>query len=536
MARGKTKKTGAQRSVQRQPNRQQQHQLPLPEHYDFPPFDQLRFDRVVSTHHPEGAGEEKGRTKDEPELCLVMIQRNEGEDILDGLESLVDASCGRLRRWLILDTGSTDDSPEKITRFFSDKNISGCLVYAPWNFQEHSQFHFGWNRTLALRLATSTLFPPLPPGSVLWMHDADDRILVEEGKREELVRFWQSVLDPRLIGEEDGWKPTIRLGSHDFPRVQLMRERPGHLWYYHEETHEFPCLDAEMDLRTGNPIDQPRRERWSPVRPPFVICAGTHGHRSKTQKSWEKYRKDALRFDEKLKQYPDHFRWIQYGAQSWGDYVNEYMDSPDYDSKVQLCRDLALQGALRSIQLNRDCAKRSVYDADIRYMALYRVAKMMRRFPQQFTQDEWLRVLREAWEQSPKRVEAAFDLMQSLYEANPKSSDAWSIARKILRPSDVDSDGLDRALEKDSAKEDELWDGLTDPGIPTDRSWFLCDLPKYQWYFTFRAGQIAYESGHFRDYFQWSRRCLRSPHTPDRYREWARLNVANARMWIAKQK
>ena len=74
-------------------------------------------------------------------LCLNMIVRDEAEVILDTLENLL--AHVDLTTWVIHDTGSRDDTPERITGFFERAGIPGHLIRRQWE-------SFGANRQYAL--------------------------------------------------------------------------------------------------------------------------------------------------------------------------------------------------------------------------------------------------------------------------------------------------------------------------------------------------------------------------------------------------
>jgi tetratricopeptide (TPR) repeat protein len=72
-------------------------------------------------------------------ICLNMIVKNESKIIT----RLFDTVLPIIDYWIISDTGSTDDTPDIITRYFSEKNIPGSIHSHKWK-------NFGHNRTLAL--------------------------------------------------------------------------------------------------------------------------------------------------------------------------------------------------------------------------------------------------------------------------------------------------------------------------------------------------------------------------------------------------
>ncbi|QEY24584.1 glycosyltransferase [Neisseria animalis] len=94
-------------------------------------------------------------------ICLNMIVKNEAEIIEETLCNILEYIP--LDYWVIADTGSTDDTPERICRFFAEKGIKGELVHHEWK-------HFGHNRQLAMEAAHGK-------ADYLFFFDADDRLV-----------------------------------------------------------------------------------------------------------------------------------------------------------------------------------------------------------------------------------------------------------------------------------------------------------------------------------------------------------------------
>ena len=75
-------------------------------------------------------------------VTLVMIVKDESRVIERCLASVLPV----IDSWVIVDTGSTDDTKEKIKKFFDNVGIPGELHESKW-------VNFGTNRTEALELA-----------------------------------------------------------------------------------------------------------------------------------------------------------------------------------------------------------------------------------------------------------------------------------------------------------------------------------------------------------------------------------------------
>jgi glycosyltransferase involved in cell wall biosynthesis len=102
--------------------------------------------------------------------CLSMIVRNESARIERALKSAVPY----ISSWCILDTGSTDGTPEKIIQFFRDAEVPGELRHGPFE-------DFGQARNLALANARECL-PVYQPKFFLLM-DADMELVVRDRDR-----------------------------------------------------------------------------------------------------------------------------------------------------------------------------------------------------------------------------------------------------------------------------------------------------------------------------------------------------------------
>ena len=94
-------------------------------------------------------------------LCLNMIVRNEASIIVDTLANL----CQHLRfdYWVIVDTGSDDNTAFLINEFFNQRQIPGELIHHKWE-------NFARNRSMALEMAYCKTDYSL-------IFDADDRII-----------------------------------------------------------------------------------------------------------------------------------------------------------------------------------------------------------------------------------------------------------------------------------------------------------------------------------------------------------------------
>lgn len=145
-------------------------------------------------------------------VCLNMIVKNESRVI----ERCLEAAAPHIDYWIIVDTGSEDDTRERIERFFAQRGIPGELHQRPWK-------SFGHNRTEALRLAEGT-------ADYLLLCDADMVLEVH-------AQDWKENL------EADGYAPVQRHtdGSLQYRNLRLINARADgdRRWRYYGSTHEF---------------------------------------------------------------------------------------------------------------------------------------------------------------------------------------------------------------------------------------------------------------------------------------------------------
>jgi glycosyltransferase involved in cell wall biosynthesis len=203
-------------------------------------------------------------------VCLNMIVRDEAaviERCLRSVRPFID-------RWVIVDTGSVDDTPDRVRRCLAD--IPGELHHRPWR-------NFGHNRSEAMQLAKTAL---RDQGYLLFI-DADEQLAHDD-------RFtgWPALTEPAYSLE-------ARFGGISYDRVSLVSAtRP---WRWVGVLHEY--------LDCGEPVAQPRVPGiWITVTPDGARSADPH-----------KYAKDAEVLQQALREEPDNARYVFYLAQSWRD-------------------------------------------------------------------------------------------------------------------------------------------------------------------------------------------------------------------------
>jgi hypothetical protein len=201
-----------------------------------------------------------------PTICLNMIVRDEAHIICEAL----DSAAPHIDRWVIVDTGSTDDTVATIERRMAEHGVPGEIHHRPWR-------DFGSNRTEAIGLATGQ-------ADYLWILDADDLVT--------------GALD--LTGlVADSYLLRYRVG-HAFWRRQIFRS--GLPWRYVGVLHEYPTCDA--------PATEARLEGA------YEVHGRTLGARSTDP---QKYLRDAALLRTVLEHDPEDARALFYLGQSLAD-------------------------------------------------------------------------------------------------------------------------------------------------------------------------------------------------------------------------
>ena len=211
-------------------------------------------------------------------ITLCMIVKDEAHVIERCLASVLPV----IDHWVIVDTGSTDGTQQKIKDFFDRNGIDGELHEIPWK-------DFGYNRSEALRLAQAT------DTDYALMIDADEILVFEQG------------FDPIAFKNNltaDLYNVFAQFGQTRYHRPQLTSNRKK--FYYRGILHEY--VDCHDPIGTR---DFARGFMNTPIQ---------DGARSSDPK---KYEKDAVRFEEALAsgtvEEKDFNRYHFYLAQSYRD-------------------------------------------------------------------------------------------------------------------------------------------------------------------------------------------------------------------------
>jgi tetratricopeptide (TPR) repeat protein len=216
-------------------------------------------------------------------ICLAMIVKNETkvlERCFNSVRKLVDY-------WLICDTGSTDGTQELIKSYWEKEGIKGELY-------EHEWKNFGHNRSLLMKHAKGK-------ADYIITLDAD-----------EVFEFEPDFVMPYL--DKDLYNIWTRKGNTDYQRLQLVSDKFE--WYYKGVCHEYLTY---IEKEGNKPSTQSVLEKIRNIPYP-------DGFRSSDP---NKYKRDALIFEQALLDDPTNSRYIYYLAQSYRD-CNEYDNAIKY--------------------------------------------------------------------------------------------------------------------------------------------------------------------------------------------------------------
>ena len=280
-------------------------------------------------------------------ICLVMIVRDESEVIrrcLDSVAPFID-------HYVIVDTGSSDGTPDIIRTHMEDLKRPGKVYYSQWK-------DYGTNRTESLELSVGIC-------DYRMIIDADDYLEVDE----------PSVFDSLSA---DAYRFAIKLDKLVYHRIQLVKSNQE--WRYVGVLHEFirytgtsPIIDEEL--------------------PGVSMIAGVSGHK-RSIKGKDKYHNDALIFEKELITNPSleeglKERYWFYCAQSYRD--------------AGMC-DRAIKAYQKRIELGG-------WTEEI-YISLLNIARLKASLKSPIEEVE--RAFSIAWEYRPIRLEAGYELMKIL--------------------------------------------------------------------------------------------------------------------------
>lgn len=244
------------------------------------------------------------RDDGKPIICLNAIMKNEAHLFREN-NSMINTLVDKIDYYIIVDTGSTDDSIELVRNFFKKHNVPGEIHEKPF-------VDFGTNRTHALRLCQKHTWIDF-----VFVMDIDD-LFVGDVDLHDIFDLKYDCYEIPLRDQHDTDKPIV---SGDMDSAGMVYKRMcifnnHYNWVYQGSVHEYPECTNKKNKQVGKIEDA-------------YILSRRLGDRSKKT---DKYLRDAKMFENALKKEPNNQRNLFYCARSWFDY-QEYEKAMHYYQK-----------------------------------------------------------------------------------------------------------------------------------------------------------------------------------------------------------
>jgi len=227
-------------------------------------------------------------------ICLNMIVKNEQAVI----ERLLNSVSPYIDSYLIIDTGSDDQTPYIIHEYMNKKSISGEVHFREW-------VNFGHNRQEALELAIKNN----KANWVLFI-DADEELVCHN-------KNWHLELEPNL-----SYQLEKHHGEYRYALTNLIWIKDIN-WSWQGVVHEY--------ISSNNQVNQSklRKDVW-------IKYNHNEGGRSIGITQTEKYLRDAKLLEAAVKLDPSNSRNIFYLAQSYRDAGELELAYKNYELRVDV--------------------------------------------------------------------------------------------------------------------------------------------------------------------------------------------------------
>lgn len=302
-----------------------------------------------------------------PKICLNMIVKNEEHVITKCLSQMKDY----IHYYVIVDTGSTDNTILTIKNYFDSVNIPGKVISHTFgncdcHIYTRDYFHFGLNRSYAIEQCYDSNC------DYIWIMDADDYI--EGGK----------VPIHQLSSKRDKYSLILGNPGYTYQRVLIIKNDPSFNFHFNCPLHEYLTHDKPASQET--------------IKGNYYIVSGKSGDRSKDPK---RYEKDALIFESLLNEKSgDENRYLYYCGQS-------YRDANILDKAYHFFK---LRTEKKGWDEETFCA----------YLEMIKIIlrQNMKDEKGESREEEFVKLCIDASTSNPKRAEALFYLGKHFYEKN----------------------------------------------------------------------------------------------------------------------
>ena len=283
-------------------------------------------------------------------LCLVMIVKDEGDTIRKCLTQV----SPYISYYVIVDTGSSDNTIEEINSTMSDLGIDGEVHERPW-------VNFEVNRTESLELAKGKC-------DYRWIIDADDTFQAPNNG----VNPFHG-----LPKDVDCFQILYRLNNLQYHRAQIVKSDQD--WVYKGVLHEY--------------LDLPGKEQLIQYQIPSDRCHvdADISPLKRANTLEEKYAKDAEILEKALEDEPENARYMFYLAQSYRDSGQKIKAIDAYEKRIEA----------------------GGWEEEV-YYSMYMIGKIKEQLGRH--PDEVIQAYSRAWEYRPERLEAVFHVMRKLRE------------------------------------------------------------------------------------------------------------------------
>ena len=227
-------------------------------------------------------------------IGLNMIVKNEAHIILEGLNSIFPL----IDTYVIVDTGSTDNTKEIIKEFFDSKGISGFIYDAEWK-------DFGTNRSEGLKLCDGKMDYAI-------VLDADDLIIFPHHGKGALTQILN-------VEKPNALMTLIHQNDLRYYRTQIFKMNDD--WKYVGVLHEYSTNNKG---NTNKIMKLPEN---------FFMTSRRLGDRSNCT---DKMKRDITVLLKGLEKEPNNDRYVFYLAQSYRDDGNTEKAIEYYKKRVEM--------------------------------------------------------------------------------------------------------------------------------------------------------------------------------------------------------